>query len=60
MTEQSSKVIRKAIREIEHQVLELENVVMATPTGQVREDITESLIFIKIGIERLLRSMTCL
>lgn len=49
-----STAVKDVIRELEHQVFKLDTIVMKTPTGQVREDLTEGIILIKQGIESLL------
>jgi len=46
--------IKDAIRRINSECEALDIIVLRTPTGQIREDITSGLILIKSGVSELL------
>lgn len=46
--------IRRIIRSLEAQQTELDLIILRTPTGQVREDLTVGNIHLLVGIQALL------
>ena len=46
--------VAKVIRELQHQAGELDLIILKTPTGQVRNDLTEGVIHLQEAIGRLL------